>query len=298
LASLSYGELCIEGPGTPLASLGDLYTFGSPRVGRGDFATAFRAAVSSPQCIGSSWRIVNHKDYVPKIPASPPWPFSRDPFVHVDAAYQISPASKPQKLPSEIGTHPSWSIPTAIVPHCEAIVIFCMTHQDLVVIEYCKSMFYASGVLLPNPLFVRTLNIHPLNISTQVDIRRTLATGLELNLAVELETKGDYVLGTMTSTFYGGHFVGEFTALGNLGKIKNTLVPFFVTSDNTGIESWKYLYSSSKESQCVFTHHGSDWKIEFVVDNVAVAFVLIPFFVSDVFLPHKRQLCLDVYKWR
>ena len=125
MASLCFAELCIEGPGTPLASLGDLYTFGAPRVGRGDFAVPFKAAVDSPQCIGSSWRIVNNKDYVPKVPASPHWPFSRDPFMHVDAAYKIFPDKKPIAEPSEIGTHPNWSVPTAISPHCEAIVICC-----------------------------------------------------------------------------------------------------------------------------------------------------------------------------
>lgn len=127
-ASLSFAELCVEGSGTRLASLGDLYTFGSPRVGRGGFEKHLRAAVRPPQCNGSSWRIVNNCDYVPKVPASPPWPISRDPFIHVDAAYKIYPNESPEAQPSEIGTHPTWSIPTAISPHCEVIVIG-MVHQ-------------------------------------------------------------------------------------------------------------------------------------------------------------------------
>ena len=120
MGTLCFGELCIEGPTTLLASLGDLYTFGAPRVGRGDFAIAFRAAVHSPRCIGSSWGIVNSQDYIPKIPASPPWPISRDPFIHVDDAYKIYPDKIPEALSSEIGTNPSWVVPTAISPHCEA----------------------------------------------------------------------------------------------------------------------------------------------------------------------------------
>ena len=125
-ASLSFAELSIKGYGTERASLGDLYTFGCPRVGRGDFATPLQAAVRPPQNIGSSWRIVNNRDYVPKVPASPPYPFSTDPFIHVDAAYKIFPDKKPKAEPSEIGTHPTWSIPTAISPHCEGyIIVIC-----------------------------------------------------------------------------------------------------------------------------------------------------------------------------
>ena len=121
-ASLCFAELSIKGYDTQLASLGDLYTFGAPRVGRGDFAKPLLAAVRPPRNIGSSWRIVNNKDYVPKVPASPPFPFSKDPFIHVDAAYKIFPDKKPKAEPSEIGTHPRWSLPIAISPHCEAIV--------------------------------------------------------------------------------------------------------------------------------------------------------------------------------
>lgn len=120
-ASLCFAELSIKGYGTQLATLGDLYTFGAPRVGRGDFAKPLLAAVRPPKNIGSSWRIVNNKDYVPKVPVSPP--FSKDPFIHVNAACKIFPDKKPEAEPSEIDTNPRWSLPTAISPHCEAIVI-------------------------------------------------------------------------------------------------------------------------------------------------------------------------------
>ncbi len=115
-ASLCYAQLLIDGTGTTKASPGDLYTFGSPRVGRGDFAEPLRTGVAAP--CGSAWRIVNKGDYVTKVPASPPWPISRDPFIHVDALYKIYNDMKPVPGPSEIGTHPTWAIPTAIKPHC------------------------------------------------------------------------------------------------------------------------------------------------------------------------------------
>ena len=124
-ASLCFAELSIKGYGTSDASLGDLYTFGAPRVGRGDFAKALRDAVGRPQNIGSSWRIVNDGDYVPKLPASPPWPQSKDPFIHVDAVYKIYPDKKPKAESSEIGSQPqpTWSMPTPVFHHCEAMVI-------------------------------------------------------------------------------------------------------------------------------------------------------------------------------
>jgi len=116
-SSLSFAQLCIEGFGTRNASLGDLYTFGCPRVGRGDFAQPLRTTVRPPGSNGSAWRIVNNRDYVPEVPASPPWPLSRDPFIHIDAAYKIYGNKIPEALPSEIGKNPYWSIPTAISPH-------------------------------------------------------------------------------------------------------------------------------------------------------------------------------------
>ncbi len=115
-ASLCYAQLRIEGTGTEKADLGDLYTFGSPRVGRGDFASPLEVAMTAAT-YGSAWRIVNQGDYVTKVPASAPWPISTDPFIHVDASYVVSQNAKPKPGPSEIGTHPQWTLPTPWKPH-------------------------------------------------------------------------------------------------------------------------------------------------------------------------------------
>jgi hypothetical protein len=125
-ASLTYGQLCIEGFGTTNAALGDMYTFGSPRVGRSDFSEKVKASLSPPTSNGTTWRIVNNRDYVTKIPASAPWPISWDPFIHLDSAYMIATETNPVVLPSEIGTRPTWSIPTALFPHCKLYSLHSM----------------------------------------------------------------------------------------------------------------------------------------------------------------------------
>ncbi len=117
-ASLCYAQLRIEGTGTDKADLGDLCTFGSPRVGRGDFASPLEAAMTAATC-GSAWRIANDGDYVTKVPATLPWPwpFSKNPFVHIDGLYNIYNDAEPKPGPSEIGTHPRWTLPTPWKPH-------------------------------------------------------------------------------------------------------------------------------------------------------------------------------------
>ena len=114
-SSLTYAQLTISGYGSPVASLGDLYTFGSPRVGRGDFAKGVKGAV--PTSLGSSWRIANYKDPIPTLPASPP--FSRDPFIHIDAGFTIFSDAVPAAIPTEIGRRPTWKFKLNPSPHCE-----------------------------------------------------------------------------------------------------------------------------------------------------------------------------------
>ncbi|GJJ12699.1 hypothetical protein Clacol_006943 [Clathrus columnatus] len=46
-ATLTYAQLSIDSTGVTRGILGDLYTFGAPRVGRGDFAKPFKAAVAA-----------------------------------------------------------------------------------------------------------------------------------------------------------------------------------------------------------------------------------------------------------
>ena len=99
-----------EGTGTANTALGDLYTFGSPRVGRTDFAADLRAAVQQP--FGSSWQIVNEKDPVAQLPLLILG------FRHVDALYRIFPNKPPAAGSSEIGAGIPVSWPGSISQHC------------------------------------------------------------------------------------------------------------------------------------------------------------------------------------
>ena len=80
--------------------IGDLYTFGSPRVGLNDWASAARTAMKA-QNRGHVWRTANARDLVTIVPPVFPWDAK---FIHLDAGWQISPTQAPTRLPSEIGT--------------------------------------------------------------------------------------------------------------------------------------------------------------------------------------------------
>jgi hypothetical protein len=80
--------------------IGDLYTFGSPRVGLDDWASAARTAMKT-QNRGHAWRTANVRDVVTMVPPLFPWDAN---FIHLDAGWQISPTQAPTRLPSEIGT--------------------------------------------------------------------------------------------------------------------------------------------------------------------------------------------------
>lgn len=80
--------------------IGDLYTFGGPRVGLDDWASAARTAMSA-QDRRHAWRTANVGDLVTMVPPVFPWDAN---FIHLDAGWQISPVQAPTKLPSEIGT--------------------------------------------------------------------------------------------------------------------------------------------------------------------------------------------------
>lgn len=262
-SSLSFAQLCIEGFGTRNASLGDLYTFGSPRVGRGDFAEPVRATARPPASNGSAWRIVNNRDYVPEVPASPPWPISRDPFIHVDAAYKIYPDKVPEALPSEIGTNPYWSIPTAISPHCELELpnMVIQTDYDLDTSEYYRSLTYATTLKAPfNPV---PLSGPRLAISSfyNVNVIQPSSMSNVSTAEISLEMNEDRIVGTIKYDC----FVGEITALGVIGKLDRN------AEFHYNAESWKELYSA-KATQCLFTKHDSQTlQIGFIVDRVQVA---------------------------
>jgi len=93
-ATLCYGQFVYKGFGTANTLLGDLYTFGSPRVGHNDFASCLRAALKQP--LGSAWRIVNNEDMIIR------HPFKFWGFRHIDAMYKIFSHKLPEKGLSEV----------------------------------------------------------------------------------------------------------------------------------------------------------------------------------------------------
>jgi hypothetical protein len=257
-STLSYAQLCIEGFGTTIASLGDLYTFGSPRAGRGDFAVGVKHNAYPPADNGSSWRIVNYNDYVPKLPASPPWPLSFDPFIHVDAAYMIYPDQAPVAEDSEIGTNPTWSFPSLPKYHYTT--------------AYYASLTYATTNGPPTDP-VPTLARYPLAVST------TSTTGLYIqenyktvgvDITLETDASGECIVGILKFR----HFVADITALGTIPKLNRD--PTF--SYNSSL-SWKSLYS--KKNDCAFSiiSNNSGLKIYFVVDGVCQAWAEV--YVAD-----------------
>jgi len=86
------------------ASLGDLYTFGSPRVGLADWAQAVYDNAGNPKYLGQLWRIVNNIDLVPDVP--PSTLKSTPPFFHIDNGFKIFKDKDPAALPTERGMNP------------------------------------------------------------------------------------------------------------------------------------------------------------------------------------------------
>jgi hypothetical protein len=83
--------------------LGDIYTFGCPRVGHSDWSKAFFDAMASHT--GISVRIVNQQDLVPQlVPVifrdSAPY------YNHVDSGWNVFPDNLPAAIPTERGTFP------------------------------------------------------------------------------------------------------------------------------------------------------------------------------------------------
>ncbi|KAG8879559.1 hypothetical protein FRB97_001622 [Tulasnella sp. 331] len=96
-------------------SLGDIYTFGSPRLAQRDLGDRLVADLK----IGSSWRIVNANDLVPQVP---PIKFSlvTGIFNHIDGGMKIFKDKPTEKLPSELGTKPPsriWPKPSELKAH-------------------------------------------------------------------------------------------------------------------------------------------------------------------------------------
>lgn len=106
-ASLCFAQLLVLSsriPKLPKPTLvGDLYTFGSPRLGLAKWAQRFYEAVGEQA--GSSWRIVNDKDIIPD---GPPTELQKTPpyFFHLDNGYRISKNAAPLELATERGMTP------------------------------------------------------------------------------------------------------------------------------------------------------------------------------------------------
>jgi len=81
--------------------LGDVYTFGSPRLAERDLGDKLVADLQA----GSSWRIVHADDIVPQIPPVTEFPVTGT-FNHVNGGMKIFKDKSTEKLPSELGTNP------------------------------------------------------------------------------------------------------------------------------------------------------------------------------------------------
>ncbi|GJJ06945.1 hypothetical protein Clacol_001141 [Clathrus columnatus] len=251
--ALTYGQLTISGSGATKAVLGDLYTFGAPRVGRADFAVPFKAAVAAgTTCIGSPWRIMNFKDIVPKVPASPPWPVSRDPYIHIDSAYIIYPDENPVLQPSEIGTHPTWPAPViSVKPHYTT--------------EYYKSMTYATTHRSPAHLVTAwgTLPLPKTTLSSSEVENKPFWNHQTTANSFTLENRGGYVVGWIQY----GSLIGQITALGNVqASLISTKIFNFDTTEG--------LFT--RENQCVFVKEAkAQLGLYFVVAGTVVGYASV-----------------------
>ncbi|KAF4457429.1 lipase class 3 [Fusarium austroafricanum] len=103
----SYSSFCFAqcmmqnaGGGLPPGTqLGDLYNFGSPRVGQQAWSEAFYSNLSG-KFQGGAWRIVNDKDIVPQVPSLLKFK-KTGPFYHIDNGITIFPNDKPAPIPTE-----------------------------------------------------------------------------------------------------------------------------------------------------------------------------------------------------
>ncbi|KAF5541109.1 lipase class 3 [Fusarium mexicanum] len=82
------------------ARLGDLYNFGSPRVGQKAWSQAFYENLGG-KFPGGAWRIVNDKDIVPQVPSLLRYKDKTGPFYHIDNGIQIFKQAKPTRIESE-----------------------------------------------------------------------------------------------------------------------------------------------------------------------------------------------------
>ncbi|KZT23288.1 alpha/beta-hydrolase [Neolentinus lepideus HHB14362 ss-1] len=112
-ATLCYAQLLLYYSTNPVEwTLGDMYTYGSPRVAENNFTSQLQTALKTAP--GSTWRIVNRNDSVTAIVPAPKDCFGEgdpnddDPrvYIHTDTGYRISANASPVLLDSEIGQDP------------------------------------------------------------------------------------------------------------------------------------------------------------------------------------------------
>jgi predicted lipase len=102
-ASVCFTQFTERGQLPTNTVLGDLYAFASPRLGEQDFAKALKSHLGPNT--GSSWRVVNEDDHVPKVP--PVGPLIPSLFNHLDTGYHIYARALPSRMETEIGKETS-----------------------------------------------------------------------------------------------------------------------------------------------------------------------------------------------
>lgn len=158
-ASMCYTQFLIDvaplSPSAGEAVMGDAYTFGSPRVGNKAWAAATSQLVGVHS--GQSWRIVNNRDLVPRVP-----PTSLKPkelaFCQVDQGVHIWPQQSPAYVPSEQGqpspkpypiTSILYPVPTLLgmLDHRECMQMRSKVLCDAQLISYLQKS--PTGIMIP-----------------------------------------------------------------------------------------------------------------------------------------------------
>ncbi|KAF5646552.1 lipase class 3 [Fusarium sp. NRRL 25303] len=100
-SSFCFAQLMMQNASLPAgARLGDLYNFGSPRVGQKAWSQAFYENLGG-NFPGGAWRIVNDKDIVPQVPSLLKYKPKTGPFYHIDNGIQIFKEAKPAPIETE-----------------------------------------------------------------------------------------------------------------------------------------------------------------------------------------------------
>ncbi|GJJ14338.1 hypothetical protein Clacol_008602 [Clathrus columnatus] len=224
-ATLTYAELANKGSNNSNAIIGDLYAFGAPRAGLEDFAIPVRDAVhSGDKSKGSSWRIVNNNDFVTNVPLLPLLSPISDPFIHIDAAYEIYPDKPPERKPSEIGITPSLCLDPGSLPN----------HGPA---EYYKSLVYTTTG--KPPIGDGAMPIQWGELSKACKTPKRISFQKQVEVKCTFASNHGCVSGTITY----GSFVGEITARGSFATPKLEGKAYIY------LNSWKDLYK--ERNKCV-----------------------------------------------